>query len=58
MIQLAEVPIQVIGLAIYGDEVTYDTLFQVAADAREALLQVNGGNSGGAFTGTSPRNAY
>ena len=42
VIQLAEVPIQVIGLAIYGDEVTYDTLFQVAADAREALLQVNG----------------
>ena len=34
VIQLAEVPIQVIGLSIYGDEVTYDTLFLVAADAR------------------------
>ncbi len=42
VIQLAEVPIQVLGLAVYGDAVSYDTLFQVAADAREALLQVPG----------------
>ena len=38
IIQIAEVPIQVIGLAVYGNTVDYDTLFQVAADAREALL--------------------
>ncbi|MEO0367348.1 MAG: efflux RND transporter permease subunit [Pseudomonadota bacterium] len=42
IIQLAEVPIQVIGLSVYGDAVSYDDLFQIAADAREALLQVRG----------------
>ena len=42
VIQIAEVPIQVIGLAVYSNTVNYDDLFQIAADAREALLQVSG----------------
>lgn len=41
LIELAEIPIQVVGLAVYGD-VDYDLLFQTASDMREALLQVDG----------------
>lgn len=41
VIDLAEIPIQVIGVAVYGD-VDYDLLFQTASDMREALLQVDG----------------
>ncbi len=41
VIDLADVPIQVIGISIYGD-VDYDLLFQSASDMREALLQVDG----------------
>jgi len=41
VIDLADVPIQVVGIAIYGD-VDYDLLFQTASDMREALVQVDG----------------
>lgn len=41
IIQLAEVPIQVIGVAVYGD-VPYDDLFTAASELRQALLQVDG----------------
>lgn len=41
VIDLADIPIQVIGIAVYGD-VDYDLLFQTASDMREALLQVEG----------------
>ncbi|MFT4635338.1 MAG: multidrug efflux pump subunit AcrB [Arenicella sp.] len=41
VIDLADIPIQVIGIAVYGD-VGYDLLFQTASDMREALLQVDG----------------
>lgn len=41
VINLAEIPIQVIGVAVYGD-VGYDLLFQTASDMREAMLQVEG----------------
>ena len=41
VIQLAETPVQVIGIAIYGD-VPFDELFQATSDLREALLQVDG----------------
>jgi len=41
VIELADIPIQVIGIAVYGD-VDYDLLFQTASDMREALLQVDG----------------
>ena len=41
VINLAEVPFQVIGTAVYGD-VDYDLLFQTASDMREAMLQVEG----------------
>ena len=41
IIELAKIPIQVIGVAVYGD-VPYDDLFNVAADVRERLLQVDG----------------
>ena len=41
IIQLAKIPIQVVGLTIYGD-VPYDDLFQTTADLREALLRVDG----------------
>ena len=41
VIDLAEIPVQVIGVAIYGD-VDYNLLFQTASDMREALLQVDG----------------
>ena len=41
VINLAEIPIPVIGIAVYGD-VDYDLLFQTTSDMREALLQVDG----------------
>ena len=41
VIQIAEIAIQVIGLAVYGD-VGYDELYQTAAEIREALLQMDG----------------
>ena len=41
IIQLAEIPIQVLGVAVYGD-VKYDDLFQAASDLRQALLRVDG----------------
>lgn len=41
VIDLAEIPIPVIGIAVYGD-VDYDLLFQTTSDMREALLQVDG----------------
>lgn len=41
VIDLAKIPIQVIGLAVYGD-VEYDLLYKTASDMREALLQVDG----------------
>ena len=41
IIELADIPIQVIGLAIYGD-VPYDELYDTASTVREALLQVDG----------------
>ncbi len=41
VIDLADIPIQVVGVAVYGD-VGYDLLFQSASDMREALLQVDG----------------
>ncbi|MFT6098491.1 MAG: multidrug efflux pump subunit AcrB [Arenicella sp.] len=41
VIDLADIPIQVVGIAIYGD-VDYNLLFQSASDMREALLQVDG----------------
>ena len=42
IIQIADVPIQVIGLAVYGSNLTYDELYQTASDAREALLRIDG----------------
>lgn len=41
IIDLAEIPIQVVGVVVYGD-VDYDLLFQTASDMREAMLQVEG----------------
>ena len=41
IIQIADIAIQVIGIAVYGD-VAYNDLFQAAADMREALLKVDG----------------
>ncbi len=41
VIDLADIPIQVIGIAVYGD-VDYDLLFKTTSDMREALLQVDG----------------
>ncbi|MBX2848571.1 MAG: efflux RND transporter permease subunit, partial [Acidiferrobacterales bacterium] len=41
VIQLAESPVQVIGIAVHGD-VPFDELFQATSDLREALLQVDG----------------
>jgi len=41
IIELAEVPIQVVGVVVYG-EVDYDLLFKTTSDVREALLQVDG----------------
>ncbi|MFW5426695.1 MAG: efflux RND transporter permease subunit, partial [Methylophagaceae bacterium] len=41
IIQIADIAIQVIGIAVYGD-VAYNDLFQAAADVREALLKVDG----------------
>ncbi len=42
IIQIAEVPIQVIGMAIYGESLTYDQLFDLTAQMREDLQQVDG----------------
>lgn len=41
IISLAELPVQVIGVALYGD-VSYDELFNAAATMREELLKVDG----------------
>jgi multidrug efflux pump subunit AcrB len=41
VIDLADIPIPVIGIAVYGD-VSFNLLFQTASDMREALLQVDG----------------
>jgi len=41
IIELADLPIQVVGVAVYG-EVDYNDLFQAAADVRQALLKVKG----------------
>jgi len=41
IIALAELPIQVIGIAVYGD-VPYDELFNAASNVREDLLKVDG----------------
>ncbi len=41
IIELAEVPIQVMGVVVYGD-VGYDLLFDTVSNLRESLLQVNG----------------
>ncbi|MFT6407517.1 MAG: multidrug efflux pump subunit AcrB [Arenicella sp.] len=41
VIDLADIPIPVIGIAVYGD-VSFSLLFQTASDMREALLQVDG----------------
>jgi len=42
IIQIAEVPIQVIGIAIYGKTLSYDELFDTTARMRESLQQVDG----------------
>ena len=42
IIQIAEVPIQVIGIAIYGRDLSYDELFDITARMREDLQQVDG----------------
>ncbi len=42
VIQIAEVPIQVIGVGIYGNDLTYDQLFDLVAQLREDLQQVEG----------------
>ena len=41
VIKIADIAIQVVGVAVYG-EVAYDELFQTAANVREALLQMDG----------------
>lgn len=41
IIELAEIPVQVIGIVAYGD-VEYDLLFDTISDLREDLLQVPG----------------
>ncbi len=41
IIELAEIPIQVMGVVVYGD-VEYNLLFDTISDLREALLQVEG----------------
>ncbi|NND83269.1 MAG: efflux RND transporter permease subunit [Gammaproteobacteria bacterium] len=41
VIDLARIPITVVGLAVYGD-VEYDVLFKAAEDMRQALLRVDG----------------
>ena len=41
IIELAELPIQVMGIVVYG-EVEYDLLFDTIYDLREELLQVDG----------------
>jgi len=41
VIDLADIPIPVIGISVYGD-VDYDLLFKTTSDMREALLQVDG----------------
>lgn len=41
VIDLARIPISVVGVAIYGD-VPYDDLYQAASDLRQAMLQVDG----------------
>ena len=42
IIQIAEVPIQVIGISLYGESMTYDQLFDLISQMREDLQQVNG----------------
>jgi len=42
VIQIAEVAIQVIGIAVYGQDLSYNELYETTADIREKLLQVNG----------------
>ncbi len=42
IIQIVEAQFQVIGIAVYGDEMTYNELFQTTEDVREKLLQVDG----------------
>ncbi|RBP49689.1 efflux RND transporter permease subunit [Arenicella xantha] len=51
VIQIADVPIQVIGLAVYGAELNYDDLYQTASDTREALLRVDGVSQVGPIQG-------
>ena len=41
IIELTDLPVQVVGLAVYGD-VDYDDLFQTTSDVRQALLKVPG----------------
>ena len=42
IIQIAEVPIQVIGIAVYGQSLTYNQLFDLTAQIREDLQQTEG----------------
>lgn len=42
LIQIAEVAIQVIGLAVYGDSLSYDELYQSAENVRSEILQLEG----------------
>ncbi len=42
VIQIAEVPIQVIGIAVYGKNLTYNQLFDLTAQVREDLQQIEG----------------
>ncbi len=42
IIQIAEAPVQVIGVSVYGKALTYDQLFDLTDRVREDLLQVNG----------------
>jgi len=42
IIQIVEAQFQVIGIAVYGDGMTYDELFKTTEDVRERVLQVDG----------------
>lgn len=42
IIQIAEVPFEVISLVVYGDAVSYDQLFNTTSQIREELQQVQG----------------
>lgn len=42
IIQIVEAQFQVIGIAVYGDGMTYNELFQTTEEVREKLLQVEG----------------